>query len=91
MRSEDDVREIHRTVMKSACLVMLTACNPIKIPSADALASDPNRMRELMSQCKVEWVKVGDATCRAASEAWRRRFMGSGKAQVPASSREGPP
>jgi hypothetical protein len=75
------VLDIRRTVMKSACVVMLAACNPSKPPSADAIASDPNRMRELMRQCKAEWVKMGDATCTAVTEAWRRRFMGSGDAQ----------
>jgi hypothetical protein len=76
MRSECGVMEIHRTVMTSACMVMLTACNPIRIPAPDAIGGDPDRSRELMRQCKADWVKVGDATCRAATEAWRRRFMG---------------
>jgi len=75
MRSEGGVMEIHRSVMTSACMVMLTACNPIKIPSPDAVGGDPDRSRELMRQCKADWAKVGDATCRAATEAWRRRFM----------------
>ena len=57
---------------------MLAACNPVKIPTAEAVASDPNRMREIMRQCKLEWAKVGDATCTAVTEAWRRRFMGNG-------------
>jgi hypothetical protein len=81
--------EIHRTVMTSACMVMLTACNPIKIPSPDAIGGDPDRSRELMRQCKADWAKVGDATCRAATEAWRRRFMGGeggGRAARSASS-----
>jgi hypothetical protein len=63
-------------IMKVACLLVLAACNPIKVPAVDAVSSDPNRMRELMRQCKVEWAKVGDATCTKASEAWRRRFFG---------------
>lgn len=60
---------------------MLAACNPVKAPTAEVIASDPNRMRELMRQCKVEWVKVGDATCTAVTEAWRRRFMGTRETQ----------
>jgi hypothetical protein len=75
---------MHRARAKAACLLLvkiagllaLAACNPIKVPAADAVSSDPNRMRELMRQCKVEWAKVGDATCTKASEAWRRRFFG---------------
>jgi hypothetical protein len=62
-------------VLKVACLLTLAACNPIKVPAADGVSSDPNRMRELMRQCKVEWAKVGDATCTKVSEAWRRRFF----------------
>jgi hypothetical protein len=76
---------MHRARAKAACLLIvkiagllvLAACNPIKVPAADAVSSDPNRMRELMRQCKVEWAKVGDATCTKASEAWRRRFFGN--------------
>ncbi|MBI5277758.1 MAG: hypothetical protein HY854_15005 [Burkholderiales bacterium] len=72
--------DMHRALLKAACLVMLAACNPVKVPAADALASDPNRMRDLMRQCKIEWAKVGDATCTAATEAWRRRFFGKSAA-----------
>jgi len=63
-------------IVKISCLLILAACNPIKVPAADAASSDPNRMRDLMRQCKVEWAKVGDATCTKVSEAWRRRFFG---------------
>jgi hypothetical protein len=83
--------EMHRALLKAACLLMLAACNPIKVPTADAVASDPNRMRELMRQCKVEWVKVGDATCTAVVEAWRRRFFENSDAtKAPASSAQQP-
>lgn len=79
--------DMHRALLKAACLLMLAACNPIKVPAADAVASDPNRMRDLMRQCKVEWAKVGDSTCTAVSEAWRRRFFGKSDATgAPASS-----
>jgi hypothetical protein len=77
--------DTHRARAKAACLLIvkvagllvLAACNPIKVPAGDAVSSDPNRMRELMRQCKVEWAKVGDATCTKVSEAWRRRFFGN--------------
>jgi hypothetical protein len=62
-------------VTKVGCLLVLAACNPAKVPAGDAASSDPNRMRELMRQCKVEWAKVGDANCTKVSEAWRRRFF----------------
>jgi len=76
MRSDGNVQEIHRTVMKSACMVMLAACNPIRVPAPDAIGGDPDRSRELMRQCKADWVKVGDASCRPGFESWRRRFPG---------------
>ncbi|NPC57782.1 hypothetical protein [Caenimonas soli] len=82
--------DMQRALSKAACLLMLAACNPVA-PTAEAIASDPNRMRDLMRQCKVEWAKVGDATCTAASEAWRRHFFGKSDAtKVPASSAQRP-
>jgi hypothetical protein len=83
--------DMHRALLKAACLLMLAACNPIKVPAADAVASDPNRMRELMRQCKIEWARVGDTTCTAVVEAWRRRFFGKSAAtNAPASSAQRP-
>jgi hypothetical protein len=32
-----------------------------------------------MRQCKADRAKIGEATCSAASLAWRKRFMGDGK------------
>lgn len=85
------VIDMHRALLKSACLVMLAACNPVKTPTVETIAGDPNRMRELMRQCKVDWAKVGDATCTAVSEAWRRRFMGKREAQDPTTQTESEP
>lgn len=79
MGSECGVMEIQRTVMKSACMVMLAACSPIKVPAPDAVGGDPDRSRDLMRQCKADWVKVGDASCRAGFEGWRRRHIGGNR------------
>jgi hypothetical protein len=79
MRSECGVMEIQRTVMKSACMVMLAACNPIKVPAPDAVGGDPDRSRDLMRQCKADWVKLGDASCRAGYDGWRRRQIGANR------------
>lgn len=78
--------DMNRALLKAACLLMLAACNPVKVPTADAVAGDPNRMRDLMRQCKVEWSKVGDATCTAVMEAWRRRFFGKSDPTGPSAS-----
>jgi hypothetical protein len=73
-------------VLKVAFLLTLAACNPVKVPAGDAASSDPNRMRELMRQCKIEWAKVGDANCTKVSEAWRRRFFAKREAASSAAS-----
>lgn len=46
--------------------------------TVDSLAADPQRLRTLREQCKLEREKVGDALCRLVSEATRKRFMGEG-------------
>lgn len=46
---------------------------------AETLAADPERLQETLKRCKADRTAVGDATCRAASEAYRKRFMGSGE------------
>ncbi len=69
--------------MRCACVllaVLLTACgqssgeqraeNP-----ADALAADPMRLRALRAQCAADRKAVGEDACRAAAEAFRRRFF----------------
>jgi hypothetical protein len=63
----------------------LTACGqsdaPMKagLPSVEALASDPERLKELRQQCKLERVKLGDELCNRVAEATRKRFYGDGK------------
>ena len=73
----------------AACVIALalSACNrPAPIESADALASNPERLKELRAQCKADHAKVGDAQCNAVAEATRRRFMGSGTPYTPPAS-----
>lgn len=59
--------------------VLLAACGQ-RAPSetAESLASNPERLRTLREQCKLERDKVGDALCKLVSEATRKRFMGEG-------------
>lgn len=66
------------------CTVLLAACG--KQPAnnlADALAADPVRLKALRAQCAADPQQVMQATgedaCRAAAEAFRRRFF-SGEA-----------
>ncbi|WP_206077683.1 hypothetical protein [Aquamicrobium sp. LC103] len=46
--------------------------------TAESLAADPERLREVQRLCSQDWVGTGDALCTAASQARRKRFMGSG-------------
>jgi len=63
-------------------VVMLAGCSERTSPpeiKAETLAADPERLQETLKRCKADRAAVGDAACRAASEAYRKRFMGSGK------------
>ena len=43
--------------------------------TADALAADPVRLKALRRQCAADRQTVGEDACRAAAEAFRRRFF----------------
>ena len=61
-------------------VVLLAACG--KQPAdnlADALAADPARLKALRAQCAADRQATGEDACRAAAEAFRRRFF-SGQA-----------
>src|SRR3546814_18886998 len=66
--------------------LMLTACgqsNPIAtkttIETVESLAANPERLKELRQQCKLERAKLGNELCNRVSEATRKRFSGDGK------------
>lgn len=64
------------------CLTMLASCGkPAPTDSIDSLAAHPDRLQEVLRQCRDDRAKMGDAICANASEAFRQRFMGNGKAQ----------
>ena len=42
---------------------------------ADAVAADPVRLKALRAQCAADRRAVGEDACRAAAEAFRRRFF----------------
>ncbi len=61
-------------------IVLVSACSKSTPPeTVDSLAANPEHLKEVMLWCKEDRAKVGEATCVAASEAWRRRFMGDGQ------------
>lgn len=65
--------------MRSASVllaVLLTACGqPPAEDLADALAADPARLKALRAQCAADRQVAGEDVCRAAAEAFRRRFF----------------
>ncbi|HBP0505247.1 EexN family lipoprotein [Pseudomonas aeruginosa] len=73
----------------------LTACGQSDIPqqanlpTVEELASNPERLKELRQQCRVERAKLGDELCNRVAEATRKRFYGDGT--VPYTPPENPP
>lgn len=60
--------------------IVLAACSrPVPPETVDALAANPEHLKDVMAWCRQDRAKVGEATCVAADEAWRRRFMGDGQ------------
>ena len=60
--------------------VLLAACGEQPADNlADALAADPVRLKALRAQCAADRQATGEGACRAAAEAFRRRFF-SGEA-----------
>ena len=61
-------------------VVLLAACGEQPADDlADALAADPVRLKALRAQCAADRQATGEDACRAAAEAFRRRFF-SGQA-----------
>lgn len=55
------------------------ACGkPAPFESAESLAANPERLKELRVKCKVDRARTGEAQCNAVAEATRRRFFSSG-------------
>ena len=60
----------------SVLAALLTACSePPADNLADALVADPVRLKALRAQCAAERQAGGEDACRAAAEAFRRRFF----------------
>jgi len=72
----------------------LTACGQSDIPqqanlpTVEELAFNPEQLKELRQQCRVERTKLGDELCNRVAEATRKRFYGDGT--VPYTPQENP-
>lgn len=57
-------------------VALLAACGqPPREDPADTLATNPARLTTLRAECAADWQAVGEGICRAAAEAYRRRFF----------------
>ena len=64
----------------SLLVALLAACSEQPAaPLAEALVADPVRLNALRAQCATDRQATGEDACRAAAEAFRRRFF-SGRA-----------
>ena len=68
---------------------MLTACSQseslqkaadseVNIPTVEELAANPDRLKELRTQCKTDRASLDDVLCDRVAEATRKRFYGDG-------------
>ena len=58
------------------CVALLAACGEQPADHlADALVADPVRLKALRAQCAADRQATGEDACRAAAEAFRRRFF----------------
>lgn len=48
--------------------------------TVDALSKDPQRLRQVLHDCRQKQDAANDPLCIAASKAWRVRFFGPAKA-----------
>jgi hypothetical protein len=58
-------------------VVGLAACGrPEPVETAESLAANPERLKELRKQCRQDRAKSGDELCNQVAEATRKRFYG---------------
>lgn len=72
-------------------VTLLVSCGQSSAPgeTVESLAADPERLKELRQQCKLNRAKLGDELCNRVAEATNRRFFGDGK--VPYTPPKEPP
>lgn len=80
--------------MRKPLLLILAAMQagcgkPVPFESAESLAANPERLKEMRVRCKVERHLIGEAQCHEVAEATRLRFFSGGGPKhtpVPAAS-----
>ena len=56
---------------------------PAAPDTVESLVANPERLRELREQCRLDHAKMGDALCNRVAEATRKRFQGNGTPSTP--------
>jgi len=80
-----------KKIMLLMLAIMLTACGQSDpTPTVEALASNPERLKELRQQCKTDRARLGDELCNRVAEATNRRFFNNGKPTPYTPSKEAP-
>ena len=85
--------------MKKIALILLSstlaACSPSgkpdkgNLPTVDELALNPERLKKLRQQCKLDRPMLGDQLCNRVAEATRKRSYEDG--DVPYTTPKEPP
>ncbi|POR11484.1 MULTISPECIES: EexN family lipoprotein [Burkholderiales] len=84
------MREFMMLPLAAAFSVVLVGCSkPEPTDTVESLTANPERLKELRQQCKLDRAKLGDALCNRVAEATRRRFLGEGT--TPYTPSEKPP
>ncbi|CAJ0796642.1 EexN family lipoprotein [Ralstonia holmesii] len=67
-------------VMLFMLAAALAACGRSEpTETVEALAANPERLKDLRQQCHQDRAKLGDELCNRVAEATNRRFFGNGK------------
>ncbi|MGB6102307.1 MAG: entry exclusion lipoprotein TrbK [Pusillimonas sp.] len=53
--------------------------DPAATETVESLATNPERLKELRCQCKIDLPKLGDVLCNRVAEATRKRLYGDGE------------
>lgn len=71
----------YKIVTLLSLAMLLASCGKSSAPveTVESLAANPERLKELRQQCKVDRAKLGDELCNRVAEATNRRFFGDGK------------
>ena len=77
---------MRKLMMLLAFTAVLTGCGktePMATDTVESLVGNPERLRELREQCRLDHAKMGDALCNRVAEATRKRFQGNGTPYTP--------